>query len=176
MRGFPTLAAQLALLVGLERYWPRNPLSRRQLMLDFDYERSQLVSAQPAGACLLCRRTTFESIGGFDEDFYYWFEDVDLVRRLTARGSIGYVHDAVFEHFGGGTFAQWSRADIVPTRYRSLLRYFDKHHSHTEFLALRAAVVTLALGRVVVFSIFDRTRARAYVETLRIAIKRSHSS
>ena len=37
VRGFPTLATQIALLVGLERFWPGNPVSRRQTMPDFDY-------------------------------------------------------------------------------------------------------------------------------------------
>lgn len=28
VHGFPTLANQVALMLGLERYWPRNPISR----------------------------------------------------------------------------------------------------------------------------------------------------
>ena len=101
LRRFPTVSAQVALLVGLERYWPSNPISRKQLMLDFDYDRTQDVEAQPAGACLLVRRSVFDALDGFDEEFFYWFEDIDLVRRLRERGPIRYVHDATFEHAGG---------------------------------------------------------------------------
>lgn len=171
LRAFPTVAAQVALLVGLERFWPTNPISRRQLMLDFDYERTQDVSAQPAGACLLCRREDFDAIGGFDESFYFWFEDVDLVRRLRERGRITYVHDAVFEHVGSGTFAQWARPDIVVTRYRSLLHYFAKHHSRLALCGLGAVVAALGGVRAAALWPVDRERARAYASVVGLAAR-----
>jgi N-acetylglucosaminyl-diphospho-decaprenol L-rhamnosyltransferase len=170
IRGFPTLAGQLALMTGFERFWIGNPISRRQAMHDFDYRRTQEVDGQPAGACLICRRDDFEAIGGFDEDFYYWFEDVDLLQRLRARGRIGYVHDAIFEHAGGTTFSQWRRPEVVVTRYSSLLRYFSKHHSRWEQLVLRAAVAALAFVRAVPLLLVDRSRARAYGLVLRLAL------
>ena len=57
-------------------------------MLHFDYARTQELSAQPAGACLLVRRVDFEEIGGFEERFFYWFEDVDLVQRCGHGASL----------------------------------------------------------------------------------------
>ncbi|MBS1868979.1 MAG: glycosyltransferase family 2 protein [Actinobacteria bacterium] len=172
VRALPTLRAQVALLCGLERMWARNPVSRRQLMLDFDYERTQ-DAEQPAGACLLCRRDAFERLGGFDERFHYWFEDVDLVRRLRALGRVGYVHDARFEHVGGASFARWPRPQAIATRHRSLLRYFDKHHPRRERIALRAVVAALALLRAACWLPLDRARARAYASVVRTALSRS---
>jgi N-acetylglucosaminyl-diphospho-decaprenol L-rhamnosyltransferase len=169
LRAFPTLPAQVALLAGLERYWPTNPISRRQLMLDFDYGRTQDVNAQPAGACLLCRREDFEAVGGFDESFYFWFEDVDLVRRLQERGRIVYVHDAIFEHVGSGTFSQWARPEIIVTRHRSLLRYFAKHHSRVAHRSLAAVVAALAAVRAAALWLIDRERARAYAAVVWLA-------
>jgi hypothetical protein len=170
MRAFPTLAGQLALMAGLERYWPGNPVSRRQSMRDFDYRNTQETDAQPAGACLMCRRTDLEAIGGFDEGFFYWFEDVDLVRRLRDRGRIGYVHDAVFEHVGGTTFRQWNRAEVIIARYQGLLRYFRKHHPRGEVLALRAVVATLAALRALPLAFVDPAGARAYGRVFRLAL------
>lgn len=171
LRDFPRLWTQLALLVGLERVWPTNPVSRRQLMLDFDYDRTQEVDAQPAGACLMCRRVDFEAVGGFDEEFFYWFEDVDLVRRLRSRGRIAYVHDAVFEHLGAGTFRQWPRSDVVVNRYRSLLRYFRKHQPRSEVIALRIVVSALAAMRALGSLPFDAQRSRAYATVFALAAK-----
>ena len=174
IRAFPTLAGQLALMTGLERYWPRNPVSRRQSLRDFDFSRTQNVDdAQPAGACLMCRRSAFEAIGGFDEGFFYWFEDVDLLRRLGEQGRIDYVHDAVFEHVGAMTFRHWSRPDVIVARYQGLLRYFRKHHSRREVRILRAVIATLAIIRVVPLAFVDRTRARAYAKVVRLTLDAS---
>jgi N-acetylglucosaminyl-diphospho-decaprenol L-rhamnosyltransferase len=170
VRALPTLAAQVALLCGLERLWPRNRVSRRQLMLDFDYERTQ-DAEQPAGACLLCRRATFERLGGFDESFHYWFEDVDLCRRLLVEGRVGYVHDARFEHVGGASFARWPRPRTIVTRHASLLRYFAKHHPRRSQRALRLVVGLLALVRATAWLPRDRARARAYGAVLHMAVR-----
>jgi len=174
VRGFPTLATQVALLVGLERVWPENPVSRRQTVPDFDYGRTQDVAAQPAGACLACRRASFEAVGGFDEAFYYWFEDVDLVIRLQERGPIAFVHDAVFDHVGGGTFSGWHRPQVVRARYSSLLYFFAKHHSPGAQLGLRVVVGALAAARLVPLAVTPK-RAGAYRDVLRMAINGSQA-
>ena len=170
VRGYPTLPGQVGLLLGLERLWPGNPLSRRQALPDFDYSRSQEIDAQPAGACLACRRDDFEAIGGFDESFHYWFEDVDLVQRLRTRGQVAYVHDAVFDHIGSATFSQWKRPQVVRARYRGLLRYFRKHRSPAALLGLRVVVGVLAAVRAVPLALFAPARARAYFYVIRLAL------
>jgi N-acetylglucosaminyl-diphospho-decaprenol L-rhamnosyltransferase len=170
VRGFPTLATQIALLVGLERLWPTNPISRRQTVPDFDYGATQDVVAQPAGACLACRRASFEAVGGFDEAFYYWFEDVDLVLRLQQRGPVAFVHDAVFDHVGGGTFSGWGRPQVVRARYTSLLYFFAKHHSLGAQIGLRLVVGALAAARLLPLAVVTPARARAYRDVLRLAL------
>jgi GT2 family glycosyltransferase len=172
VRGFPTVARQVALLIGLERLWPANPVSRWQTLPDFDYDRTQDVEAQPAGACLCCRRADFEAAGAFDEGFTYWFEDIDLVRRLRKAGRIAYVHDAVFDHVGGATFSQWSRSQVLAARYRGLLRYFEKHHSTAAVLTLRTVIGVLATVRMVGLAALAPARARAYAGVLRLALRR----
>ena len=53
----------------------------------------------PCAAAALYRRAAFDEAGGFDEQYFCYFEDVDLGFRLRLRGHrCVYVHDAVVRH------------------------------------------------------------------------------
>jgi N-acetylglucosaminyl-diphospho-decaprenol L-rhamnosyltransferase len=138
-RTFPTVRSLAVQLTGLARLWPGNPITRRHLGGHLDEQGTAEVD-QPAGACLLVRRSAFEEIGGFDEGFWFWYEDVDLARRLQRSGTILYVPTAVFEHHGGASFARWSKAQVVRSRHYGLLRYIERH-----FGTFRRACVALIL-------------------------------
>jgi N-acetylglucosaminyl-diphospho-decaprenol L-rhamnosyltransferase len=174
VRAFPQLLSQAAQMLGLERRWPANPVSRRALGLDLDYGRTQDVD-QPPGSCLLCRRVDFDAVGGFDEGFFYWYEDVDLCRRLRDRGRIAYVHDAPFEHEGGATFAGWSSPQRVTSWYSGVLRYFAKHRPRWEQFVLRALCAMLAALRAAAWLPRDRERSRALWGVARLAASPSHA-
>lgn len=56
------------------------------------------------GAAMLVRRETFEAIGGFDERYFCFFEDVDLCFRLRLAGwRVLQSPDAIVSHVGGGS-------------------------------------------------------------------------
>jgi N-acetylglucosaminyl-diphospho-decaprenol L-rhamnosyltransferase len=175
VRRFPTVATMAAEILLLNRLWPRNPLNRRYRCLDLDYAQSQDVD-QPAGACLAIKREVFESVGGFDEGFFpVWFEDVDLCRRLRARGSrIVYCPRALFTHTGGHSVSQVPLADRQIFWYRNLLRYFRKHEGSAAVATLRACIaagMTLrSLAALVGFAPQDsgtRQALGAYMRVLR---------
>jgi N-acetylglucosaminyl-diphospho-decaprenol L-rhamnosyltransferase len=51
------------------------------------------------GACMLVRRSAFEAVGGFDEQFFLFFEEIDIARRMRAAGwQVHVVADARVEH------------------------------------------------------------------------------
>ncbi len=170
VRAFPTVVSQIAQMAGLERNWPANPLSRRALGFDLDYELTQDVD-QPPGSCLLIRRRDFEAVDGFDQGFYYWYEDVDLCKRLRRRGPIAYVHDAPFEHEGSASFAAWDRADMVRSWYPGVFRYFGKHHSPTAEFTVRGVAAILAALRALAWLPRDRERSRALMDVARLAVR-----
>src|ERR1700675_225979 len=60
--------------------WPRNPWTAayRQERL----EPSERTVGWLSGSCLLVRRSAFSQIGGFDERYFMYMEDVDLGERL----------------------------------------------------------------------------------------------
>ncbi len=59
-----------------------------------------------SGAAFFIRRTCWESMGGFDSDFFAHMEEVDLCWRLKLAGyRVGYCPQSVVYHVGGGTLA-----------------------------------------------------------------------
>lgn len=88
-----------------------------------------------SGACLLVRREAMEQIGGFDENFFMYFEDVDLCLRLRKQGwKIYYNPDVSITHIGGASVSQ----NHTRTHwYDASLRYFyAKHYSPVARAAL----------------------------------------
>jgi GT2 family glycosyltransferase len=99
---------------------------------------------QPAGACFVVRRQVWESLHGFDEDFFLWYEDVDLARRLQDAGLRNFVTgDAVVRHNEGLATRSLSPGQHQAARLNGLDLYLRKHHSVTA----KIAVPLLALGR-----------------------------
>ena len=83
--------------------WPKNPWSAayRQERL----EPSERPVGWLSGSCLLVRRAAFDQVGGFDERYFMYFEDVDLGDRLQKAGWLNvYVPSAeVLHHKGHAT-------------------------------------------------------------------------
>lgn len=84
---------------------------------------------QPSGACFVVRRETWEQIGGFDENFFLWYEDVDLAKRLHDAGYRNLiVGSAQVGHVGAESFRQVDGKRLQAIRLESVRRYIDKHH------------------------------------------------
>jgi len=91
---------------------------------------------QPAGACFMVRRGVWEQVGGFDESFFLWYEDVDLARRLLERGLRNFVTgDAVVRHNQGLAARAMPSGDHQRARLDGLDRYLRKHHPRARSVA-----------------------------------------
>src|SRR5450759_55674 len=147
-RRLPTLISLLYEAMLVNRLWPRNPANRRYRCLDADYSQQQEVE-HPAGACLAITRAAWESVGGFDEQFFpVWFEDVDLCQRLLeSGGKIVYCPAARFRHSGGHSVGQLPFRDKQMFWYGNMLRYARKQFSGGQVAALRAGIVAGMLMR-----------------------------
>jgi N-acetylglucosaminyl-diphospho-decaprenol L-rhamnosyltransferase len=95
------------------RVWPRNPWTRRY---HSDAVRSEenTDTGWLSGACLMLRRSTFDELGGFNELYFMYFEDVDMGYRAGKRGLRSvYVPGAVVTHVGGETTRVNKRAMLA---------------------------------------------------------------
>ncbi len=123
---FPTTTMFLAKMVGLSQVLPAS--WARQRMTDWDHTTSRDVD-QIMGAFFLVRRKLFEALGGFDERFFVYYEEVDLCFRAAARGfKSRFLADARAMHRGGGCSHQ-VKARRLTYSVRSRLKYALKHYS-----------------------------------------------
>jgi GT2 family glycosyltransferase len=84
------------------------------------------------GAALLVRREAFEELGGFDESFFMFNEEVDLSLRFRRAGwSVEFCPDAVFVHAGGASTKTFPD-QMESERLRSHLRFMAKHGGNRE--------------------------------------------
>ncbi len=103
----------------------------RFLMKDADHSTIQDVDWL-MGACLILRGDTVQEVGGMDERFFLYFEDVDWCRRFWEKGwRVTYVPEAVFSHFYQHTSRGNAFVGLLtnrPTRehIKSALKYFWK--------------------------------------------------
>jgi N-acetylglucosaminyl-diphospho-decaprenol L-rhamnosyltransferase len=128
-----------ALFVNL---WPNNPWTRNYL--DDSPARPALKDAGwLSGSCVLVRRTAFEAIGGFDERYFMYFEDVDLGFRL---GKSGYrnVYDPSAEVIHSGAHATGrDGAAMIRAHHVSARRFLSRKYPGPLLWPVR---VVLAIG------------------------------
>jgi N-acetylglucosaminyl-diphospho-decaprenol L-rhamnosyltransferase len=142
MRRYQRVGSTWATALFLHRVFPRAAWANEILRDPADYERV----AHPewlSGACMLTRRAVMESIGGFDEGFFLYGEDMDLCARVHAAGHrVRYEPAASVRHEGG---ASAPRSSLYAVLVRSRVRFARRHSGP---LAAALQRLGLAVGAV----------------------------
>jgi hypothetical protein len=126
--------------LGLDRLLPT--LMRSYVMTDWDHAETRSVE-HVIGASYLIRRSIFEAVGGFDERFFMYLEDLDLSCRIRQAGwKCLYLAGTRAFHEGGG-----SSKKVLSQRLfyslRSRLQYASKHFDPIGCIALSAITLML---------------------------------
>ena len=141
----------------LTRLFPRNAASRDYLYLDWDHRTVREVD-WVSGACVMVRREVIDTVGGFDEGYFLFVEDMDWCRRIRDRGwRVVYLPDAVVTHHIGASRGP-APARIVWARHRGMLRYVRKHYRAPWPLRLLIGGALLARAGLLVAANALRTR------------------
>lgn len=120
----PTVWHFVASSLGLDRIFPAASYAMR----DWAHDATRVVD-HVIGAFYLLRRDVFNAVGGFDERFFVYLEDLDLSVRLKAAGYLSlYFSEVQAVHKGGGT-SERIKAKRLFYSLRSRIQYVFKHFS-----------------------------------------------
>jgi N-acetylglucosaminyl-diphospho-decaprenol L-rhamnosyltransferase len=141
-RRFPSPAQGLVHAL-LGRVWPSNPATRAYLgkpvadVTDVDWI---------SGCCMIFRREAFESIGGFDERYFLYFEEVKTALDMHRAGWRVVIDPSVqIRHREGGSMRS-APFRKVRTHHRSAFRFYCDYHARSPWIVLAPGVaIGLAL-------------------------------
>lgn len=118
--------------------WKSNPWTRAYQQSQADL--SEREAGWLSGSCLLVRPEAFESIGGFDDRYFMYMEDVDFGDRLERAGWRNvYVPSAEIVHAKGHAAGKVPEL-MLPAHHESAYRFFADRHPGPAAAPLRAAM------------------------------------
>lgn len=133
---FPTLGQELLVLTGLGRLLKGSWFPSRGP----EVGKGPQVVDYVEGACMLVRRQAFEEVGGLDEGYFMYAEEVDWCYEMKKAGwQVWYQPAAKILHVGGGS-SQHRRPQREADLYRSRVRFFRKHYGDRAAWLLRLQI------------------------------------
>lgn len=140
-RGFPTLWRSFCYMSGLETAAESLPILKpfvggyhlTHLPLNEPHEIDT-----PTGAFYLVKKVDFDAVGGFDEQFFMYGEDIDLSYRIKALGkSVWYRPEQSITHLKGQSGMQREdMSDATRAHFYEAMRIFYQKHYEEQYPAL----------------------------------------
>lgn len=113
----------------------------------FDFDRRQPVD-WANGACLMVRRELLQQLSGLDDQFFMYFEDVDLCARIRKCGyQVVYLPDSEVVHLGGRSSKDLTRLNLEWELSR--IRYIEKHFGAMRRVSMKAWILCGLAARAV---------------------------
>lgn len=134
---FPSLKQEFLMLTGLGRllfgsWYPNHSPLEGEGARVVDYAQ---------GACMLVRREAYVTVGGFDENYFMYSEEVDWCYSMWQSGwEVWYQPEAVVTHLGGGSSVH-RMTQRETDLYLSRLMFFKKHYGDAATFLLKSMIV-----------------------------------
>ncbi len=153
---FPNLWQEFLILSGLGRalYGPYYPSRGPQ------EEKGGQLADYVEGACMLVRREAYAEVGGLDEGYFMYAEEVDWCYAMKEKGwQVWYQPQAKVIHVGGGSSVSTAREANL---YRGRVRFFQKHYGPRAANGLKWLIYLLTAIKSVVHSLLRRISGGRY--------------
>jgi N-acetylglucosaminyl-diphospho-decaprenol L-rhamnosyltransferase len=168
LRQYPRLRTTFAQALFLHRVFPQARWTDEVIRDPAVYAsagRAEWVS----GACMLLRRDVLEPLGGFDDSFFLFSEDIDLCKRIDDLGfDVRFEPSVIATHTGG---ASAPRTALLPVLAASRVLYADKHR-HAWFAAAERLGVAFGAATHIIAGRGGPPARRGHARALRRALAR----
>jgi O-antigen biosynthesis protein len=141
-RSFPTPWVAFTKIFGLSALFPRTRLFGKYNLTYLSPDETYPVDAV-SGSFMMMTRAAYDRIGGLDESFFMYGEDLDWCYRVKEAGfGVYYVHTTSIIHFKGESTRR-SDIDEIRTFYSAMELFVEKHFGRSPLLTsfLRAGIV-----------------------------------
>ncbi|MFA4873131.1 MAG: glycosyltransferase family 2 protein [Patescibacteria group bacterium] len=162
VRSFPAPLVALGLALKIPHIPVLRALFRTYFQDAFNYEVSQQVD-QVMGAFFIVRNSFLTQVGGFDERFFLWFDEVDLMRHAHELGwQVWYYPRAKAIHWGAQSFSKVSSYENQKQFLISMKRYIGKWHGkHAALPLIISTPLVLFVYRIFLLILFKINKANA---------------
>ena len=159
-RSFPGPWVSFTKVTGLSSFFPKSKIFARYNLTYLDENQSYEVDAI-SGSFMMMRKEVYEKVGGFDEQFFMYGEDLDLCYRIQKTGyKVFYVHTTQIIHYKGESTKR-SSLDETKVFYNAMHLFVKKHFSSSflvqiilrSAIAVRSLFATLSLNKLILIPI-----------------------
>ncbi|MEW6196619.1 MAG: glycosyltransferase [Bacteroidota bacterium] len=149
-RGFPGPWTSFTKVMGLSKLLPKSKLFAKYNLTYLDENQTYEVDAV-SGAFMMLRREVYDRIGGFDQQFFMYGEDLDLCYRAQKAGfKVYYVHTTEVIHYKGEST---KRSSIDETKiFYNAMHLFVRKHFSTSFLVEAILQSAILFRKLIAFA------------------------
>lgn len=149
-RSFPGPWTSFTKVIGLSRLFPKSRVFARYNLTYLNENQTYEVDAV-SGAFLMIRRDVYEKVGGFDEQFFMYGEDLDLCYRAQKSNfKVYYVHTTEIIHYKGEST---KRSSIDETKvFYNAMHLFVRKHLSSSFLVESILQLAIIFRKLIAFA------------------------
>lgn len=154
---FPTLTKEFWRLLHLDLFLKYGVYD----MNSWDITKPQAVQVIQ-GASLMIRKEVYDQVGGFDESYFMYTEEVDLCYRISRAGwSLYWVPGSQVLHYGGQSTIQAAQ-DMFLNLYKSKLKFFRKYYGNIAGMIFKGELFFISMLRLMLtpLTIFENPNKR----------------
>lgn len=128
-RGFPTPSASFYYMLGFDKRHPENKKYGAYRLAYLSEDETAEVDVV-SGAFLMLKKSLYSELGGFDEAFFMYGEDIDLCYRIKEKGKkVVFYPEATVLHLKGQSGLHTKNRKIIYHFYNAMIIFYKKHYA-----------------------------------------------